>query len=224
MLIWSSERRLRVAALLAVVGIAMAAVSFHVLQNRLALTGGGIAWPKSAWLGCAILYWFVLPALLASDARLPAAWRAPFVGLLVLMGLRGVIELWMLYVSHNWSPFYGIAHDVACLVLLWGFAFRAATGMGSLWRPGLQRTAFVHAIATGLLFIPEVYFAWYMQANFRTQGADPLYFVPDDAAHTRVLALTAAADAAAVLYLPAFLYAWLHGKTQVAHPRAQHPE
>lgn len=221
---WFSERRLRLVAFLAVAGIAMAAVVFHVLQNRLALTGGGIAWPKSMWLGCAILFWFVLPALLASDARLPAIWRAPFVCLLALMGLRGVVELWMLYVSHNWSPFYGIAHDVGCLVALWGLACRAVVGAGSSWQRGLPRTALVHAIATGLLFIPEIYFAWYMQANFRTSGEDPLYFVPDDAAHARVLSLTAAADAAAVLYLPAFLYAWLHGKTEVAHPRAQRIE
>jgi hypothetical protein len=215
---WFSERRLRVAALSGVAGIAMATVTFHVSQNQMALTGGGIAWSKSVWLGCAILFWFVLPALLISDARLAAAWRMPFALLLFLMGLRGVIELWMLYVSHNWSPFYGIAHDAACLAALWWFALRAAAGTTSLRQAGLQRTAFVHAIATGLLFIPEMYFAWYMQANFRTQGDHPVYFVPNSAAHAGVLALTAAADAAAVLYLPGFLYAWLHGKTEVARP------
>jgi hypothetical protein len=213
---WFSERRLRVVALWAVAAIALTSIAFHLLQNRMALTGGGIAWPKSVWLGCTILFWFVLPALLASDARLAAAWRMPFAVLLILMGLRGVVELWMLYVSHNWSPFYGIAHDVVCLAALWGLALRAAAGTPHLWQAGLQRTVFVHAIATGLLFIPEIYFAWYMQANFRTQGEHPLYFVPDDAAHARVLALTTASDAFAVLYLPGFLYAWLHGKTKVA--------
>jgi hypothetical protein len=222
MSIWSSERQLRVAALSAVAGIALAAVAFHAVQNWMALTGGGIAWPKSVWLGCTILYWFVLPALLVGDVRLGVAWRRPFALLLALMVLRGVIELWMLYVSHNWSPFYGIAHDAACLAMLGGFAFRAAAGTPSWRQGGLPRTACVHAIATGLLFIPEMYFAWYMQANFRTQGDHPVYFVPDDAAHTRVLHLTAAADAAAVLYLPAFLYAWLHGNTEVVRPRAQH--
>ena len=215
---WFSERRLRVVALWCVASITVAALAFHFLQNRMALTGGGIAWPKTAWLGFTILFWFVLPALLTSDARLTAAWRLPFAVLLVLMGLRGVIELWMLYVSHNWSPFYGIAHDITCLVALWWFTLRAAASARSLWQPGLQRTAFVHALATGLLFIPEIYFAWYMQANFRTQGADPLYFVPDDAAHARVLAVTTAVDAAALLYLPGFLYAWLHGKTEVMRP------
>jgi hypothetical protein len=218
MSIWFSERRLRVVALWAVAAIALASIAFHLLQNRMALTGGGIAWPKSLWLGCTILFWFALPALLTSDARLATAWRMPFAVLLILMGLRGVIELWMLYVSHNWSPFYGIAHDVVCLAALWGLALRAAAGTPRLWQAGLQRTAFVHAMATGLLFIPEIYFAWYMQANFRTQGEHPLYFVPDDAAHARVLALTAASDAVAVLYLPGFLYAWLHGKTKVARP------
>ena len=213
---WFSDRSLRFVALSAVAGIAMASVAFHVLQNRMALTGGGIAWSKSLWLGCAILFWFVLPALLVCDARLGVAWRMPFALLLVLMGLRGVVELWMLYVSHSWSPFYGIAHDAICLAALWWFARRAAAGANPLLQSGLQRTAFVHAIATGLLFIPEMYFAWYMQAHFGTQGEHPVYFVPDEPAHARVLALTAAADAAAVLYLPGFLYAWLHGKAEVA--------
>lgn len=211
----SSEQRLRFVALASVAAMAVAAIVFHMLQNRLSLTGGGIAWPKSLWLGCAILYWLVLPALLAADTRLRPAWRMPFAALLTLMGLRGLIELWMLYVSHNWSPFYGIAHDLLCLVTLWGLALRAALG------GGVHKTALVHAIATGLLFIPEMYFAWYMQAHFQTKGENPLYFVPDDAAHAHVLALTTAADAAAVLYLPAFLYAWLHGKTEVSGARAQ---
>lgn len=215
---WFSERRLRIAALSVVVTMTMATAVFHVLQNRMALTGGGVAWSKSAWLGCAILFWFVLPALLVSDSRLPAAWRMPFSLLLFLMGLRGVIELWMLYVAHNWSPLYGIAHDAVCLAALWGLAFRAAAGTASMQRAGLPWTVCIHAIATGLLFIPEMYFAWYMQANFSTKGDHPVYFVPDDAAHAHVLALTAAVDAATVLYLPGFLYAWLYGKTQIARP------
>jgi len=214
----SSDRRLRVAALVAVVAMCVAALAFHALQNRLALTGGGIAWPKSIWLGCAILYWFVLPALLLRDKRLLPAWRLPFAALLALMGLRGVIELWMLYVSHNWSPFYGIAHDLICLATLWGLALRARAAFGT------QRLAFFHAIATGLLFVPEIYFAWYMQAHFQTQGEKPLYFVPDDAAHAQVLALTTAADAAALIYLPAFLYAWLHGKNEATGARARRTE
>lgn len=215
---WFSERRLRIVALSAVTAMATVTIAFHVLQNQMALTGGGVAWPKSAWLGLAILFWFVLPALLVSDSRVSPAWRMPFALLLFLMGLRGIIELWMLYVTHNWSPFYGIAHDATCLAALWGLAFRAAAGMAPLRRTGLPRTVCVHAVVTGLLFIPEMYFAWYMQANFSTKGDHPVYFVPDDAAHARVLVLTTAADTAAALYLPGFLYAWLYGKTQVARP------
>lgn len=213
---WFSERALRIVALSSLAGIGLATVAFHWLQNRMAWAGGGIAWSKSVWLGCAILFWIVLPALLASDARLGVVWRRPFIVLLVLMALRGTVELWMLYVSHNWSPFYGIAHDAVCLGALWWFAWRAAATTGTSRLTGLERTALVHAVATGLLFVPEMAFAWYMQANFQTQGDQPVYFVPDHPAHAGVLALTAAADTAAVLYLPGFLYAWLHGKTEIA--------
>lgn len=211
-----SETRQRALACAGVIGVAAATVVFHAVQNRLSLTGGAIAWPKSVWLGCAVLYWFVLPALLISDARLPPAWRKPFAALLVLMALRGVVELWMLYVTHNWSPSYGIVHDALCLVVLWWLAWRAAGGATALRHAGLPRVVFIHALVTASLFIPEIYFAWYMRATFNTQGANPIYFVPNDPAYTRVLALTTAADAAALLYLPGFLYAWLHGKADVA--------
>jgi hypothetical protein len=210
-----SERRLRIVAPAAVVVTATAVVVFHVLQNRMGLTGGGVAWSKSVWLGCAVLYWLALPALLAADRRLGVPWRRPFVVLLALMTGRGVVELWMLYVTHTWSPFYGIAHDVVCVAALWGLAWRA-TGVAGPHGPGLPRIAFVHAIVTGLLFIPEIYFAWYMQAHFGTQGEHAVYFVPDDPAHAGVLSLTVAADGVALLYLPGFLYAWLHGKTDLA--------
>jgi len=209
-----SEARLRFGALSAVGATLLCALAFHAAQNRFALTGGSVALCKGIWLGLAVLFWLVLPALILADARIVSALKRPFGLLLLLMGARGAAESLMLYVFRNWSPFYGIAHDVLCVALLWGWCLRhrglRIAGSGSppastLWR---------HACFTGALFLPEIYYAWYMQAHFTTRGMNPVYFVPDDAAHQQVLAVTTVVDAAALAYLCLFLFAWLYGNAQ----------
>ena len=78
----------------------------------------------------------------------------------------------------------------------------------------LSRLLLMHSVVTGALFIPEVYYAGYMQAHFTTQGGAPVYFVPDNDAHRVVLGVTVMVDAFAVAYLGFFLRFWLYGKTQ----------
>jgi hypothetical protein len=209
-----SEARLRVVALSVVAGTLLCALAFHAAQNRFALTGGGVALSKGIWLGLAVLFWLVLPALILADWRIAAALKQPFRLLLLLMAARGVAELSMLYFFKNWSPFYGIAHDVLCAALLWGWCARHLAVRHAGRNDPRATLLWWHALFTGALFLPEIYYAWYMQAHFTTRGASPVYFVPDDAAHQQVLAVTTAVDAFALAYLCCFLVAWLHGNAQ----------
>jgi hypothetical protein len=205
-----SELRLRRLALSAVATTALITGMFFVVQNRLAPVGGEVAFVKAVWLGLAVLFWLVLPALIAADSRLDAAIKRPFQLLLALMALRGGAELVMLYALKNWSPTYGIAHDLLCLGVL------SAWGIHRLWRRSaiaenpLTRTLLIHLFITAALFLPEIYYAAYMQAHFTTAGAAAVYFVPDDGRHRVVLAVTAAVDALAAAWLGYFLYAWLN--------------
>lgn len=202
---FASERLLAAAAYASLAGLALTAAVFFRVQNRSAALGGAISWQKLAWLAGAILLWVVLPALIAADPRLSTEWRWPFLVLLALMLARGVIELWMLYVSRNWSPWYGIGHDVVCAAVLLGYAV-ALQPAGPL--EPLMR---LHLGVSGALFGPEIYFAWYMLAHFNTKGDNAIYFVPDDPAYKAVLRVTAATVAFLAAYLPLFLYYWLHG-------------
>ena len=119
------------------------------------------------------------------------------------MFVRAVIEGWMLYVTFSWSPWYGIAHDVLCVIVLTAFA--------ALVSPcnSLERIMRAHLWVTAAFFIPEMYFAWYMQAHFITQGKSAVYFVPDDPAYAEVLRATAVTVVCLALYLPLFLGRWL---------------
>jgi hypothetical protein len=115
----------------------------------------------------------------------------------------------MLYVSLNWSPWYGIGHDVFCgsVLAAWAVRLFAASGLGGR----LERLVLLHMGITALMFVPEIYFAWYMQAHFNTQGDAAIYFVPDDPAYAVVLRVTTAAVVFLSIYFPVFLFQWLHG-------------
>lgn len=208
-----SERRLRVAVPLALAAMAVFAVAFHALQNRGALVGGEIAFSKAAWLALALLMWLVLPAFLVLDARLPWSVRAPFAGLLALMGARGVVEPFMLYLFHNWTPWYGIGHDVLCMAAIiltaWHFRDRGDPPLGAN-----VSAIRVHTVVTALTFIPEIYYAWYMQAHFNTRGGEAIYYVPDNGLHDLALGITASVDIALVAYLGWFVPTWLHGQAE----------
>ena len=213
---FDSERRLIVAAWSTVAALLAAALVFYWAQNHFRPVGGDISWPKLIWLMDAIALWCALPLLLAADRRLPIAQRLPFAILALLMLGRGGVELWMLYVARNWSPWYGIGQDIVCMTMLLAFACKQRRAA----RTALERTVFVHLLVTAAMFLPEMYFAWYMQAHFTTTGDAAIYFVPDDPRYRDVLRVTTAVVVFLAAYLPVFLFRWLHGTPDRARSAA----
>jgi hypothetical protein len=183
--------------------LALAATAFYQFQNAAKPIGGDISLVKLVWLAYAIFVWLVLPLLFAFDARCEEHLRQGFAALALLMLVRGVVEGWMLYISLNWSPWYGIAHDVACAaVLLFAWAQAAP-------RNALEKLVRTHTLVTAAFFLPEIFFAWYMLTHFTTQGASAVYFVPDDPRYALVLRVTLVTVVCLSVYLPSFLYRWI---------------
>ncbi|MEN3296956.1 MAG: hypothetical protein V7642_6209 [Burkholderiales bacterium] len=206
-----SERWLARASLFYFALIVTSALGFYTLQNGVGIIGGEIAFSKLIWLSYAITFWISLPLLISLDPRTPAPLGVCFRYVLWMMLLRGAIEVVMLYITKNWSPIYGIFHDVVCMV-----------GMLVLLVPSLPRQKspdrpsgilWLHGFVTAVLFLPEMYFAWYMHTHFNTKGAQAVYFVPDALEHHRVLLLTGTVDIILTIYLPIFLVRWLYAKT-----------
>jgi len=204
----SDQRRTR-AVLGALLSIGICAAVFHVVQNRFLPVGGSIAVVKLAWLTLAIVFWLVLPAFLMRDDRALAPLRQAFGAFFLFMAARAAVEGWMLYVTLNWSPWYGIGHDLACIALLAIGGWRAL-GADACATP-LGRLLGVHLVVTALMFVPEIGFAYYMTLHFDTAGADAVYFVPDDARHQTVLRATGAVVGVVAVYAPVFLWRWLGG-------------
>ena len=95
---------------------------FYINQNRAGKMGGKIAPAKMAWLIYVVYLWFVLCPLMLLHPylQLPIADLVWFAS--GTMWIRGIIELFMMYVSKNWKPPYGIAHDIfSFLGMLVGF-------------------------------------------------------------------------------------------------------
>jgi hypothetical protein len=149
------------------------------------------------------------------DARASARMRSAFCALFGLMSLRAVVEAWMLYVAHNWSPWYGIGHDVLCALVLGIWIVRVARGADGHRR--VDAWLGLHLVVTALAFVPEIYFAHYMLAHFNTAGEGAIYFVPDDPRHGEVLRVTWGVVSFLTVYLPVFLWGWLFGAAGSRH-------
>ncbi len=218
MLKFSSELALRLALGIVLLLLAGLTVGFYLTQNHTGLIGGEVAFSKAVWLALAILFWLLLPALILVDARTVHASRRPFAWLLGLMAARGVIEGLMLYVYNNWSPLYGIAHDVLCIGVVGAMAMPLMARQRSHLPAAIRRLG-QHAMVTSLMFLPEIYYAWYMRANFHTQGSQAIYFVPDNGQHALVLGITTTVNVLLIAYLFWFVPHWLHDKTQSGNPQ-----
>ena len=200
-----SERQLRTGFGLVVGGLVLSAAAFYSVQNSGALPGGQISTVKLAWLGCAILFWYLLPGLLLLDGRMPWLARRACIVLFVSMLVRGVIELFMMYVTHNWQPWMGISHDILMLVLMFVVAMPLFRELNSIYSGFL-------AVATAM-FIPEAGFAWYMLVH-ATDSGTTVYFVAGDPQHGGIMIVTAVCVTALILYLTYFSRHWLYEQTK----------
>ncbi|CAM3459652.1 hypothetical protein COSO111634_16345 [Corallococcus soli] len=154
----ASTRVLLVVFLLAV---ASAAAFFRHRQNARGARGGRISGPKLAWLLYAVFLWFLVCPLVAMDPAVPGEARIVLGAFAVSMWLRGAAELYMLYVSRNWRPPYGVGHDLGCIALdgrdVWALAL-----------VGLVLVSLVVEVAYAALFHQAV--------EGRTTGEDGVWF------------------------------------------------
>jgi hypothetical protein len=190
---YRSRRRLFVSLALMLIALLL----FAYLQNQGMLVGGKIATAKLLWLFYAIFFWFALPILVLLDGRGSDGMRRIYKVFLLNMGARAVIELYMMYVSLNWHPYYGIGHDLFSLALLVCLlsVHRSTSSLDRLLGSNLWVISAMLLLETG--------FAWYLLTQV-SDGRSAIYFVPADASHATVIWITWGA----VLILSCYLYAW----------------
>lgn len=171
-------------------------------------TGGAISRPKLVWLAFAVLLWFLVVPLVALDPAVQPAPRLLLAGFAAGMWLRGLAELFMLYVTRTWRPPYGVAHDVACLVwLVGGLLFwpaARAVGPGPLdpW------VLLLLVLLVASLVVETLYATLFFRAvEGKTTGEDGVWFASgEEARFARINRLTAALNLP--LYATLALFLW----------------
>ena len=138
-------------------------------QNVGGQIGGAISTPKLFWLDYTLLSWFILPAFFLTAVGLPRWLRTAFTGHLINFGARGIVELWLLYVSVAWTPLYGIAHGVFSQILLRALARHRTNEPGAV-----ASAAAHHFLAMRLTMVAELVFAGLFY--LKTRGEGPIYF------------------------------------------------
>lgn len=192
--------------------IAAAGALFHIRQNGRAKMGGAISGGKSVWLGYAIYLWFVLCPVLAFDPAVPGAQRVVLGTFGASMWLRGLAELYLLFVGHAWRPPYGMGHDGFCLALMGGEIVWLRDGLANALASELGRwgAALLGVVCVSLVL--ELVYAWgfYRLVRGATTGAEGIWFASEkDARFRGLVRLTAWANVPLCAFLLCFLAAVL---------------
>lgn len=162
--------------------VSLLARFFHRKQNsKKAWTGGPISWPKSFWLAYTTTSWFLLPLLFIAHEDLPYGIWVFYVFHLISWWLRGPLELVMIYKWFNWTPKYGIAHDLChilgCIVCI--FLFKNDFVQWPI--DPISVAALVYILMVLFATSAEILFAA-MFFSFRSQqeADENVYFASDD--------------------------------------------
>lgn len=131
-------------------------VWFYFKQNKGAFVGGPISWPKALWLYHAIFSWFLFPLVYLTFPDLHISLKV-IIGLhAVIWWIRGPLELVMIYKFFNWTPRYGITHDVVHAILLFG----GLIGTAKMWPESLINwMGFLYCAVTVIMLCFETSFA-----------------------------------------------------------------
>ena len=188
---------------LAMVGIGLL---FYISQNRDNKIGGKIAPAKMAWLLYVVYLWFFLCPLMLLHPylQLPIADLVWFAA--GTMWIRGIIELIMMYVSKNWKPPYGIAHDIFSFVgMLVGFWLIYQKNLRYQDIDVLVMTLL--GVVTFTFFLETVYaMVFYRLVGTHTVGDDAVWFAgKDNPKFQKVVRLTAILNVPLYLFLFWFL-------------------
>ncbi|WP_413289281.1 hypothetical protein [Bdellovibrio sp. HCB337] len=158
------------------------AFSFNRKQNSQdPWTGGPISWPKSFWLAYTVSTWFLLPIIFLLHPNLPSGFHAVFIVHLLSWWIRGPLELFMIYKWFNWSPRYGISHDIFHLALCGYFLSQNWSEIQASLGTPIGNLATVFCLIIIFTTCAEILFAA-LFLRFRSQQEEKelIYFASDD--------------------------------------------
>lgn len=150
---------------------------FYFKQNKNPKLGGAMSMAKAWWLIYAVYTWFIFLPYQIFFYQLPPfvtqVWQIYWFWML----FRGIVEIFMMYVSKNWSPIYGITHDLTCLIILLGGTIYYQSSYLQL--PSIVLIFHISLIVS--LFL-ETYYAYgfFQIVKEKTKGEEAIWFASKD--------------------------------------------
>ncbi len=173
-------------------------------QNSGARLGGPISICKALWLYWTISVWFCLIPIALTHGDWPAAAWWGWGGLSISFWVRGIAEIYMLFVSKNWTPRIGITHDLLTLAgLIAAYLIHWDSLMYAAWWIQL----FSLGMVLSLCF--ETWYAWaFLQlVRERTKGKEGIWYATkEDPKFRLILQVTTTGNT--ILYAIVVLFVW----------------
>ena len=152
----------------------------HRKQNSSqAWSGGPISWPKSLWLSYTVTTWFLFPVVFLLPENSSEGLRYFYIFHLISWWIRGPLELLMIYKWFNWSPRYGISHDL--------IHFAGGIGILLFFKPWLSdespfvTTACIFSVVVLISTLAEATFArLFLSVRSAQEAHENIYFASDD--------------------------------------------
>jgi hypothetical protein len=158
-------------------------------QNRPGCMGGPICKAKGFWLYYTIYNWFLtLPLSLYLIPEAPLSHRHVWLTFTLSMWIRGIAEMYMLFVSKNWTPIIGISHDILTFLLMVGVLL-----MSGFAEFNHEPVMMVFTLSLFVSICTETYYAYsfYQIMKGRTQGEDGMWYAhEDDPRFKRIILVT----------------------------------
>jgi hypothetical protein len=171
---------------------------FYRKQNSGKSLGGKMALSKLFWLDYTLICWFFLPIYFGGNQKMGGVYFIWYT-LSLSMWIRGLVEIFMLYKTKNWTPPIGISHDLITIALiLWAFTQTSINTYFELFM----------ALSLLLGLVLETYYAWafYSIMKGKTQGEDALWFATkEDPRFRQILLVTTIGN----YLLYTILFSWL---------------
>lgn len=199
MSISGSRRKHARRLLFSLLALCLLATAFYFIQNSSSGRGGDVAPVKVLWLLTVIVFWYLLPLFWATDRTLSAQIKGAFRIFTLNMLLRAGVEIWMMYVTENWLHSYGIAHDIASLVLC--LALVVYVRKYEFWAPA-------YFAYCAVLFAIEALFASYLRSVADADGS--VFFLPSLPDHKAMMIATGTAVGISAIVGFGLIRKWLH--------------
>ncbi len=142
--------------------------AFYFGQNKKENIGGKMAPCKLFWLDYTIMTWFFLPLYFYFSGYTDGVFNVLY-ALSISMWIRGIIELFMLYVTKNWTPPLGITHNIITIIIVLAMMY-----LSIMQNPA--ELIFVISLLISLLLETYYAVAFYKIVKEKTKGDDAIWF------------------------------------------------